>query len=290
MRMDDYRHSDNVEDRRGSRMGGGGVRLGGGRLGLGTIAIALVASYFLGVNPLTVINMLAGGGRPAIEQQAPAAPPVDDPTAQFVSKVLASTEDTWNTAFRGMGRQYQEPKLVLFSGLTPTACGTGQSAMGPFYCPGDQKVYIDLSFFREMKEKFRAPGEFAQAYVVAHEVGHHVQHLLGISDQVQRARQQAGEKEANALSVRLELQADCLAGVWGKRTDNMANILDPGDLQAALTAAAAIGDVRLQQQAQGRIVPESFTLGTSEQRMRWFRRGLHSGDLRQCDTYKAAAL
>lgn len=286
MRMDDYRNSDNVEDRRGSSMGGGGVRLGGGRLGLGTIAIALVASYFLGVNPLTVINMLAGGGMPSIEQQAPAAaPPVDDPTAQFVSKVLASTEDTWNTAFREMGRQYQEPKLVLFSGLTPTACGTGQSAMGPFYCPGDQKVYIDLSFFREMKEKFRAPGEFAQAYVVAHEVGHHVQHLLGISDQVQRARQQAGEKEANALSVRLELQADCLAGVWGKRTDNMANILDPGDLQAALTAAAAIGDDRLQQQAQGRIVPESFTHGSSEQRMRWFKRGFDSGDFNQCNTF-----
>ncbi len=286
MRMDDYRNSDNVEDRRGSSMGGGGVRLGGGRLGIGTIAIALVASYFLGVNPLTVINMLTGGGMPAIEQQAPAAaPPVDDPTAQFVSKVLASTEDTWNTAFREMGRQYQEPKLVLFSGLTPTACGTGQSAMGPFYCPGDQKVYIDLSFFREMKEKFRAPGEFAQAYVVAHEVGHHVQHLLGISDQVQRARQQAGEKEANALSVRLELQADCLAGVWGKRTDNMANILDPGDLQAALTAAAAIGDDRLQQQAQGRIVPESFTHGSSEQRMRWFKRGFDSGDFNQCNTF-----
>ena len=286
MRMDDYRNSDNVEDRRGSSMGGGGVRLGGGRLGLGTIAIALVASYFLGVNPLTVINMLAGGGMPAIEQQAPAAaPPVDDPTAQFVSKVLASTEDTWNTAFREMGRQYQEPKLVLFSGLTPTACGTGQSAMGPFYCPGDQKVYIDLSFFREMKEKFRAPGEFAQAYVVAHEVGHHVQHLLGISDQVQRARQQAGEKEANALSVRLELQADCLAGVWGKCTDNMANILDPGDLQAALTAAAAIGDDRLQQQAQGHIVPESFTHGSSEQRMRWFKRGFDSGDFNQCNTF-----
>ena len=285
MRMDDYRNSDNVEDRRGSSMGGGGVRLGGGRLGLGTIAIALVASYFLGVNPLTVINMLAGGGMPAIEQQAPAAPPVDDPTTQFVSKVLASTEDTWNTAFREMGRQYQEPKLVLFSGLTPTACGTGQSAMGPFYCPGDQKVYIDLSFFREMKEKFRAPGEFAQAYVVAHEVGHHVQHLLGISDQVQRARQQAGEKEANALSVRLELQADCLAGVWGKRTDNMANILDPGDLQAALTASAAIGDDRLQQQAQGHIVPESFTHGSSEQRMRWFKRGFDSGDFNQCNTF-----
>ena len=291
MRMDDYRNSDNVEDRRGSSMGGGGVRLGGGRLGLGTIAIALVASYFLGVNPLTVINMLAGGGMPAIEQQAPAAaPPVDDPTAQFVSKVLASTEDTWNTAFREMGRQYQEPKLVLFSGLTPTACGTGQSAMGPFYCPGDQKVYIDLSFFREMKEKFRAPGEFAQAYVVAHEVGHHVQHLLGISDQVQRARQQAGEKEANALSVRLELQADCLAGVWGKRTDTMKNVLEPGDLEAALTAASAIGDDRLQQQAQGRIVPESFTHGSSAQRVRWFKRGFESGDMNQCNTFNTQSL
>lgn len=290
MRMDDYRNSDNVEDRRGSR-GGGGLRLGGGRMGLGTIAIALVASYFLGVNPMTVINMLAGGGMPAMEQQAPAsAPPANDPTAQFVSKVLASTEDTWNAAFREMGRQYQEPKLVLFSGMTPTACGTGQAAMGPFYCPGDQKVYIDLAFFREMKEKFRAPGEFAQAYVVAHEVGHHVQHLLGISDQVQRARQQSGEKEANALSVRLELQADCLAGVWGKRTDSMANVLDPGDLQAALTAASAIGDDRLQQQAQGRIVPESFTHGSSEQRMRWFKRGFDSGDFNQCNTFNARQL
>ncbi|MFV0370376.1 MAG: neutral zinc metallopeptidase [Azonexus sp.] len=290
MRMDDYRNSDNVEDRRGSRSSGG-LRLGGGRMGLGTIAIALVASYFLGVNPMTVINMLAGGGMPAMEQQAPAsAPPANDPTAQFVSKVLASTEDTWNAAFREMGRQYQEPKLVLFSGMTPTACGTGQAAMGPFYCPGDQKVYIDLAFFREMKEKFRAPGEFAQAYVVAHEVGHHVQHLLGISDQVQRARQQSGEKEANALSVRLELQADCLAGVWGKRTDSMANVLDPGDLQAALTAASAIGDDRLQQQAQGRIVPESFTHGSSEQRMRWFKRGFDSGDFNQCNTFNARQL
>jgi predicted metalloprotease len=290
MRMDDYRNSDNVEDRRGSR-GGGGLRLGGGRMGLGTIAIALVASYFLGVNPMTVLSMLSGGGMPAMEQQAPAsAPPANDPTAQFVSKVLASTEDTWNAAFREMGRQYQEPKLVLFSGMTPTACGTGQSAMGPFYCPGDQKVYIDLAFFREMKEKFRAPGEFAQAYVVAHEVGHHVQHLLGISDQVQRARQQSGEKEANALSVRLELQADCLAGVWGKRTDSMADVLDPGDLQAALTAASAIGDDRLQQQAQGRIVPESFTHGSSEQRMRWFKRGFDSGDFNQCNTFNARQL
>jgi predicted metalloprotease len=294
MRMDDQRNSDNVEDRRGSGMGGGGLRFGGGRgrLGLGTIAIALVASYFLGINPLTVLGMLSGGGMPAIEQSAPAArqPPATDETAMFVSKVLASTEDTWHEAFRASGRQYQEPKLVLFTGVTPTACGTGQSAMGPFYCPGDQKVYIDLSFFNDLKTRFKAPGEFAQAYVIAHEVGHHVQHLLGISEQVQRARQRAGKVEANELSVRLELQADCLAGVWGKRTDTMKKVLEPGDLEAALNAASAIGDDRLQQQAQGRIVPESFTHGSSAQRQNWFRRGFESGDMNQCNTFKSAAL
>lgn len=290
MRMDDHRESDNVEDRRGSS-GGGGLRLGGGRLGLGTIAIALVASYFLGLNPLTVLNMLAGGGLPAVEQQAPASrPPADDATAIFVSRVLASTEDTWNAAFREMGRPYREPKLVLFTGVTPTACGTGQSAMGPFYCPGDEKVYIDLAFFDELKQRFKAPGEFAQAYVVAHEVGHHVQNLLGISEQVQRARQRVGEAEGNALSVRLELQADCLAGVWGKRTDTMKNVLEPGDLEAALTAASAIGDDRLQQQAQGRIVPESFTHGSSAQRVRWFRRGFDSGDFNQCNSFETKQL
>jgi uncharacterized protein len=290
MRMDDHRESDNIEDRRG-RSGGGGLRLGGGKMGLGTIAIALVASYFLGINPMTVLNMLAGGGMPAIEQQAPASrPPADDPTAIFVSKVLASTEDTWNQAFREMGKEYQEPKLVLFSGMTPTACGTGQSAMGPFYCPGDQKVYIDLTFFRELKERYKAPGEFAQAYVVAHEVGHHVQHLLGIADQVQQAKQRVGETEGNALSVRMELQADCLAGVWGKRTDTMKNVLEPGDLEAALTAASAIGDDRLQQQAQGQITPDSFTHGSSAQRMRWFRRGFDSGDFNQCNTFKTKQL
>jgi len=293
MRMDDQRESDNLEDRRGGGFGGGGgLRLGGGRLGLGTIAIALVASYFLGINPMTVLSMLSGGGMPAIEQSAPPAhkPPPTDETARFVSKVLASTEDTWNEVFRASGRQYEEPKLVLFSGVTPTACGTGQAAMGPFYCPGDQKVYIDLTFFRELKDRFKAPGEFAQAYVVAHEVGHHVQNLLGISDQVQAARQRASKAEGNALSVRLELQADCLAGVWGKRTDAMKNILEPGDLEAALAAATAIGDDRLQQQAQGRIVPESFTHGSSEQRVRWFKRGFETGDINQCNTFKAARL
>ncbi len=293
MRMDDQRESDNIEDRRGGGFGGGGLRLGGGRLGIGTIAIALVASYFLGINPLTVLSMLSGGGgMPAVEQSAPPAhkPPPTDETARFVSKVLASTEDTWNEVFRASGRRYEEPRLVLFSGMTPTACGTGQSAMGPFYCPGDQKVYIDLTFFRELKDRFRAPGEFAQAYVVAHEVGHHVQNLLGISDQVQAARQRAGKAEGNALSVKLELQADCFAGVWGKRTDAMKNILEPGDLEAALAAATAIGDDRLQQQAQGRIVPESFTHGSSEQRVRWFKRGFETGDINQCNTFKAAKL
>lgn len=288
MRMDGQRESDNLEDRRG---GGGGLSFGGGRMGLGTIVVALVASYFLGVNPLTVLNMLSGGGMPAIEQSAPPAhrPPADDDTARFVSQVLASTEDTWNTAFRASGRDYQEPKLVLFSGMTPTACGTGQSAMGPFYCPGDQKVYIDLVFFRELKERFKAPGAFAQAYVIAHEVGHHVQQQLGISAQVEKARRRAGPREANALSVKLELQADCLAGVWGKHADSM-RLLEPGDLEAALTAASAIGDDRLQQQAQGRIVPDSFTHGSSEQRVRWFRRGFDSGDMNQCNTFKAAQL
>ncbi len=293
MRMDDQRESDNLEDRRGGGFGGGGgLRLGGGRLGLGTIAIALVASYFLGINPMTVLSMLSGGGMPAVEQRAPPAhkPPADDQMAKFVSKVLASTEDTWNEVFRASGKQYVEPKLVLFSGMTPTACGTGQAAMGPFYCPGDQKVYIDLSFYRDLKERFKAPGEFAQAYVIAHEVGHHVQNQLGIAEQVHRAQQRASRAEANALSVRMELQADCLAGVWGKRTDTMKGILEPGDLEAALNAASAIGDDRLQQQAQGRIVPESFTHGSSDQRVRWFKRGFETGDINQCNTFQAARL
>ncbi|MEN9480662.1 MAG: hypothetical protein RLZZ298_2057 [Pseudomonadota bacterium] len=293
MRMDNERESDNLEDRRGSGGGGGGLGFGGGRMGIGTVVIALVASYFLGVNPMTVLNMLSGGGgMPAIQQHAPAAhkPPADDQMARFVSKVLASTEDTWNEVFRANGRQYKEPKLVLFTGVTPTACGTGQSAMGPFYCPGDQKVYIDLAFYRELKERFKAPGEFAQAYVIAHEVGHHVQNLLGIADKVHSAQQRAGKAEANALSVRMELQADCLAGVWGKRTDTMKGVLEPGDLEAALTAASAIGDDRLQQQSQGRIVPESFTHGSSAQRMRWFKMGFESGDMNKCNTFKAAQL
>lgn len=281
MRLEDQRESDNVEDRRGG--------LAGGRLGLGGVVLALVVSYFTGINPMTLLGLVEQV--PSARQEAPAQrPPADDPMARFVSRVLASTEDVWHDIFQSSGRRYEDPKLVLFTGSTPTACGTGQSAMGPFYCPGDHKVYIDLAFFRDLKERFRAPGDFAQAYVIAHEVGHHVQNLLGISAKVQEARQRSREAEGNALSVRLELQADCLAGVWGKRTATMKDVLEPGDLEEALTAATAIGDDRLQQQSRGHIVPESFTHGTSAQRVRWFRRGFDSGDMNQCNTFAASAL
>ena len=287
MRIDDYRDSDNVEDRRGD---GGGGGIGRGGIGIGGVVLALVISYFTGINPMQLIGFMEQ--TPIARQEAPAAhkPPANDETARFVSKVLASTEDVWTDTFRQLGKPYEAPKLVLFSNATPTACGTGQTAMGPFYCPGDRKVYIDLAFYRELQDRFHAPGQFAEAYVIAHEVGHHVQNLLGIADKVHAAQQRAGKVEANALSVRMELQADCLAGVWGKRTDTMKHILDPGDLETALNAASAIGDDRLQQQAQGRIVPESFTHGTSDQRVRWFKRGFESGDMNQCNTFKAAQL
>ena len=294
MRLDDQDESGNVEDRRGEGYGGGGrggFGIGRGGIGIGTIAVAFAASYFLGIDPMLVLGMLSGGDVAPTQTQAPARkPPADDEMARFVGKVLGSTEETWGQIFSENNARYRDPKLVLFSGATPTACGTGQSAMGPFYCPADQKVYIDLAFYRDLKERFHAPGEFAQAYVIAHEVGHHVQNLLGISDKVRQAQQGAGQARANALSVRLELQADCFAGVWGHRADAAKGIIEPGEIEQALTAASAIGDDRLQQQTQGRIVPESFTHGTSEQRMRWFRRGLDTGDLRQCDTFKAAAL
>lgn len=284
MRIDDYRDSDNVEDRRG----GGMIR--GGGVGIGGVVLALVISYFTGINPMTLLGFMEQ--TPLAQHTAPAAhkPPAEDKSARFVSKVLASTEDVWTETFRQAGKQYEAPRLVLFSGQTPTACGTGQTAMGPFYCPGDKKVYIDLAFYHELESRFHAPGQFAQAYVIAHEVGHHVQNLLGIANKVHSAQQRTGKVEANALSVRMELQADCLAGVWGKRANDMRNILDPGDLEAALNAATAIGDDRLQQQAQGRIVPESFTHGSSAQRVRWFRRGFETGDMNQCNTFQAASL
>ena len=285
MRFDNSRESSNVEDRRG---GGGGLPVGGKGIGIGTIVLALVAMYF-GVDPSVVLNQ-------AVESPAPrasvrqATPPANDAESKFIRHVLGETEDTWQQIFRQNGKQYVEPTLVLFTGATRTACGVGQAAMGPFYCPGDQKVYIDLAFYQELKTRFKAPGDFAQAYVIAHEVGHHVQNLLGISDKVQAARQRAGEREANSLSVRLELQADCLAGVWAKNADAARGILEAGDVEEALRAATAIGDDTLQKQAQGYAVPDSFTHGSADQRTRWFRRGMESGQLAACNTFQAKGL
>jgi hypothetical protein len=262
----------------------GGMAVGGG---IGTVVIALIAMLF-GVDPGAVIQQT--GPASGAPQGAPAGgPPQNDEQAQFVSTVLADTEDVWNAIFREAGQQYAEPRLVLFTGYQQTACGTGQSAMGPFYCPGDQKVYIDLAFYNDLAKMSGARGDndFAQAYVIAHEVGHHVQTLLGTSQRVQAASRGAREEEANALSVRQELQADCYAGVWGHHSKIQ---LDPGDVEEALAAATAIGDDRLQQQSQGQIVPESFTHGSSAQRVRWFRRGLDTGDAGQCDTFSTQQL
>ena len=295
MKWEGNRESDNVEDRRGDdgASNSAGFSLGGGSLGLGGIAIALVASYFLGINPLTMLQLMSGsGGQSApVQQQAPAhRPAANDHMAKFVSTVLADTEDTWGALFRANGANYVRPKLVLFSGRTPTACGTGQSASGPFYCPGDQQIYIDLSFYKLMQQRFNVTSNFAQAYVIAHEVGHHVQNLLGISDKVDSARRNMSEKQANALSVRLELQADCFAGVWAFHADKARQIIEDGDIEAALNAAAAIGDDALQRQARGEIVPDSFTHGTSAQRMRWFKRGITEGRVSACNTFEAKTL
>jgi uncharacterized protein len=281
MRLDDQQESSNVEDRRRGGVSGKGI-------GIGTIVLALVAMYF-GVDPAVVLNV--GQGLQQTETTEVQPIPKDDPMAIFVAKVLGSTEQTWSKIFLQSGHQYPVPKLVLFTGQTNTACGAGQAAMGPFYCPADQKVYIDLSFYQEMKNRFNAPGDFAQAYVIAHEVGHHIQNLMGTSEQVQRARQSAkSEAEANQYSVRLELQADCYAGVWANHADGENRILEAGDVEEAMTAAAAIGDDALQKQAQGYAVPDSFTHGTSEQRMRWFNQGLSNGDINQCNTFDVASL
>ncbi len=284
MRLDNGRQSNNIEDRRGR----GGPGLGKGSIGIGTIVLALVAMYF-GVDPAVVLDM-ASGPAPTSVQSPAGAPPANDQEAQFVSKVLADTEDTWGELFHSSGGQYQEPKLVLFSGATATACGTGQSAMGPFYCPGDQKVYLDLSFFKEMQNRLQASGDFAQAYVIAHEVGHHVQNLLGTAERVARQQRSIGQADANRLSVKMELQADCFAGIWAFHANRSRQILEPGDIEEALNAASAIGDDRLQKKAQGYVVPDAFTHGTSAQRVRWFKRGIESGNPQQCDTFSAAAL
>jgi predicted metalloprotease len=287
MRWDGNRESDNVEDRRGGGGGGGGFGFGGGSLSIGGVVIALILSFVFGINPLTLLGGMSGGGTP---QQATQQTPANDTETRFMRTVLADTEDTWTTIFQKAGQTYAKPRLVLFTGRTQTACGTGQTASGPFYCPGDRKIYIDLSFYRLMQQRFGVSGEFAQAYVIAHEVGHHVQNLMGIMDKVDQLRSNASQTQANALSVRVELQADCFAGVWAKNADKARSILENGDVESALNAATAIGDDALQKQAQGYVVPDSFTHGTSAQRVRWFRTGLDSGEVAQCDTFKARQL
>ncbi|GKX55051.1 neutral zinc metallopeptidase [Leminorella grimontii] len=266
-------------------MGGGNIRLPSGKGGLILLVVVLVAGYY-GVD---LTPLLTGGEAPTTEQVQPVSEK-DNEQAKFTSTVLASTEDSWRAIFKQQGAQYQDPKLVLYRGATRTGCGTGQAVMGPFYCPADKTVYIDLSFYQDMEKKMRAGGDFAQAYVVAHEVGHHVQNLMGTADKV-RALQQSSKSQAevNQLSVRLELQADCYAGVWGNTLKNQ-QILEVGDLEEALNAAQAIGDDRLQKQSSGRVIPDSFTHGTSQQRYTWFKRGFDSGDYRQCDTFNAAKL
>ena len=298
MRWEGGRESDNVEDRRG--MPGGPMVVTGG---LGTLAIILIA-LFLGIDPQALFGpggpLQPGPGGPGGGVQAPgprapgpgapAPEGADDELKRFVSVVLADTEDVWNKLFRDMGRNYREPKLVLFNGQVQSACGFASAAVGPFYCPGDERVYLDLSFFNELATRFRAPGEFAEAYVIAHEIGHHVQRLMGITERVDRARTRMSKRDANAISVRLELQADFLAGVWAHHAEQARNILERGDVEAAIRAATAIGDDRLQRQSQGYVVPDSFTHGTSEQRVRWFRKGLETGDVDQGDTFNADEL
>lgn len=281
MRWRTGRRSTNVEDRRGVRAG---RRMVGG--GIGTIILVVVALYF-GLDPAMLMQGLPTDVSPTTSQPIPAG---QDELVDFVSVVLADTEDTWHALFRNMGGDYQEPRLVLFSGAVQSACGFARAAVGPFYCPADQKVYIDLSFYDDLRRRYRAPGDFAQAYVIAHEIGHHVQTLLGISEQVHAARRRASEKESNALSVRMELQADCLAGIWAHHADRARGILETGDIEEALTAASAIGDDRLQRQSQGYVAPDSFTHGSSKQRMRWFSHGMAEGSLSACDTFAAANL
>ncbi len=291
MKWEGNRESDNVEDRRdgGGSSGGGG--LVGRSIGIGSIVIALVASYFLGVNPMTVLSLLSGGSPvPQTQQVAVRKPPADDQMAKFVSTVLGDTEDVWKDVFAEGGATYQEPKLVLFRGTTPTPCGQGQAAMGPFYCPADQKVYIDLGFYETLKNRLGAPGDFAQAYVIAHEVGHHVQNLLGISAKMDQMRGRVSPTEYNALSVRLELQADCFAGVWANHAQAARQLLEQGDVEEAMNAAAKIGDDALQRAGGGVVLPDSFTHGTSAQRQRWFDNGLKNGSVKRCDTFSARQL
>jgi predicted metalloprotease len=278
MELDDQRSSDNVEDRRGIGVGGG--------LGIGGVVIVIIAA-FMGVDPTTLLNTVEESV-PAQTGDGPRGAPVD-PLGRFVSKILGSTEDVWSGIFQKSGSTYAPPTLVLYSGAVRSACGLGQSAMGPFYCPNDQKLYIDLSFYDELRTRFKAPGDFAQAYVIAHEVGHHVQNQMGTFSKLEAARGHVSQAAYNQISVRMELQADCYAGVWGHFAATK-NQLDPGDADEALTAASAIGDDRMQRETQGRVVPESFTHGTSAQRVRWFKRGMDSGRPKDCDTFSSPSL
>ena len=281
MRLGGQRSSGNVEDRRGM-----GIGVGGG-LGIGGVVIAIIAA-FLGVDPSAVLNTVQQTSTQADTREAPRGAPADE-MGQFVSKVLGSTEDVWTQVFRQSGSPYRAPTLVLYTGEVRSACGYGQAAMGPFYCPGDQKLYIDLAFYDDLRRRFKAPGDFAQAYVIAHEVGHHVQNLTGAFKKLESAQGRVSQSEYNRISVRMELQADCYAGIWGHYAARN-NQLDPGDVDEALTAATAIGDDRLQKQTQGRVVPDSFTHGSSEQRVRWFKRGMESGRVQDCDTFSSRTL
>lgn len=287
MRWQDFRTSSNIEDRRGMGMGGAGG------LGIGAMVVLGLIGWALGIDPRILIGgaeMIAGGGSGYQQQQGQQGTPQDE-AGRFAAAILGNTEDVWKQVMpQQVNRQYQEPKLVLFSGATRSGCGGAQSAMGPFYCPLDQTVYIDLSFFQEMQQRFRAGGDFAYAYVLAHEVGHHVENQLGILPRVQQRQQEVGETERNQLSVRVELMADCLAGVWAHHSNQRWQSLEQGDIEEAIRAAEAIGDDRLQKQSQGRIVPDSFTHGSSEQRMRWLTTGLKSGQIQACDTFRASRL
>jgi predicted metalloprotease len=287
MRWEDGRRSDNVEDRRGM---GGPAMVGGGISLVGVILAVVVA--LMGGDPMVVLQQMGGSGAlnpgPVVVNPRQAPSPQQDRLADFVSVVLADTEDTWSQEFRRRGQRYTPPRLVIFESVVASACGRAQGAMGPFYCPSDQKVYIDLDFYRTLRQRMGAPGDFAQAYVIAHEVGHHVQNLLGINQQVQRLQSRSSQRDANQLSVRQELQADCLAGVWAHHTATQRNTLEPGDIEEALNAASRIGDDTLQRQSSGRIRPDSFTHGSSAQRQRWFARGLQSGSMDACDTFSAA--
>ena len=281
MRWKTGRRSSNVEDRRGRRISGGGIKGGG----IGIVLLALVGMYF-GIDPSVILNSSLLQGEGETQQTERVANPEEDRLADFVSVVLADTEDTWETIFREGGSAYEKPKLILFTGEVKSACGFAQSATGPFYCPADRNVYIDLGFYKELKDKLNAPGDFAQAYVVAHEIGHHVQNLLGISEKVQAQHSSISEAAYNKLSVKVELQADCFAGVWANHANRVRSILEPGDVEEALNAASMIGDDHLQKQSRGYVVPDSFTHGSSAQRVQWFRTGLQSGNVNSCNTFQ----